>query len=127
MGRAARVPKLGLEPAERLGVVVIAFYIQQARPRPRERLSVEGAVFGDSRFGACDQLVGVRSGPCDAHDGEVQVVASGHGQQGGENFPVGEIAGDAEQHQRIGGREWLAHLFSTCPPNPKRRADSTRF
>src|SRR5206468_10328429 len=47
--------------------------------------------------------------------------------EGGEDLLVGQVAGGAEEDQRVRARPLVAHFFSACPPKPKRIAESTRF
>src|SRR5262249_58315998 len=92
----------------------------------REGLLVEAAVLGHALPRALDELV---LGPArlgHADDGRVQPSALDELLQGGEDLLVGEVAGGAEEDQRVRAG-LLAHFFSTCPPKPKRMAESALF
>ena len=98
-----------LQLRERVGVGVVAVDVAQLLGENRERVRVESAVLGAARLGALDQLLErvVRLG--DADDRKVQDAALGHALQRGEDLLVGEVAGRAEEDQRVGPRFGVAH------------------
>src|SRR5262249_38077845 len=86
---------------------------------------VERAVFLDAVARPRHELVDAPARPGHADDRDVEAPALHHRVQRREDLLEGEVAGDAEEHQRIRARRGPA--FSTVPPNPSRMADSTLF
>src|SRR6185369_5969219 len=87
------------------------------------------AVLGDAGARALDHRLARVRARGDADDGDREHAAPGHGVERGEDLLVGEVAGDAEEHQRVGAYD--AHDvpvgdFSACPPNWRRSAESRR-
>ena len=48
-------------------------------------------------------------GSGDAHDRDVEVAAARHGQQGGEDLLVDEVAGRAKENERVGPSGGVSH------------------
>jgi len=145
--RALRGTQRGAELLKRGGVVVIAVHVFQQRGELGERVGVHAAaVFLQARPRAVAELVEPEAGLGDADDGHVQVTVLDHRLERREDFLVREIAGCAEDDERIGalggdrrggrrgpsnagggGTGWVmvvivvnyipSTFFSTCPPN----------
>ena len=65
--------------------------------------------------GALDQLLARPGRPRDADHRHVELAAPRHRLQRGKDLLVGEIAGDAEEDQRVAAAG-VAHFFSAWPP-----------
>ena len=96
---------------------------------------VDPAGLPDAVLGALAQLrqAPLRGG--DADHRHVEHAALRHRIERRKDLLVREVAGDAEQHQRVGpcraasgarSSQLSSFFFSSCPPNCLRIADSTR-
>jgi hypothetical protein len=62
---------------------------------------VKQAVIDKALFRALAKFVIAHRGARDSDDRHFQMAAPGHGEERGKDLLVGEVAGGAEQHQRI--------------------------
>src|SRR5207247_1781879 len=112
-------------------VGVVAVDVPEQRHQPREGLLIEAPVLLDALPGPLPQLLQPPTRPGDADDRHVEVAVADHRLQRREDLLVREVAGGAEEDQRVRPRTDLAHpatcaVFSMWPPNWKRMADSRR-
>jgi len=115
--RPLRVAELLAELRERPGVQVVAVDVAEQLAQPCERRVVDAAVLGQARVHPLEQRLTGPARARDAHHGDVEVPAPHHRLQRGED-PLGrEVAGDAEQDQRVGDAVALA---APCPPHRSR-------
>ncbi|GAA3152114.1 hypothetical protein GCM10020001_089560 [Nonomuraea salmonea] len=97
MDEEALAPDLVGQPGEGLGVAVVACDEPQVAGQPVER----GVVRPTARLaGVLAQPVEVEVGPGDADDRQVEPAVGGQAVEGRQQHLAGEVAGDAEQHQR---------------------------
>ena len=135
--RVLGAAELAPERLERRRVLVVAVDVAQQPAQLGERVAVEAAVLLDALLRPRAQLVEGPAGLGHADDRHVEVAALGHRLQRREDLLVGQIAGRAEEHERVGmcvaHRCPCAHAdhfvaaFSTWPPNWKRIAESSWF
>ncbi len=97
----------------RRAVAVVAVDVAQARRELRERHLVDPAVVLETLSCACPQLFEGPAGFGDADHRHVETAAPGHRLQGGKNLLVCEIAGRAEEDERVG--EDGAHVRAHVP------------
>jgi hypothetical protein len=104
--RPAGVAELLAEPLEGPGVVVVAVDVAQQLRQPGEGLLVELALAAgvvlDALAGPPAQLGQVPARPGHSDDRDVETVALDQPQEGGEDLLVGQVAGGAEEHDRVG-------------------------
>ena len=146
IGRALCVCQRLPERVEGALVVVIAAHILQQRQQPLKRLRLnDGTVVPDAVRHTRTQLLDVpcRRGDADHRHGQRARLA--HGIKRRKDLLIGQISGDAKQHQRVGWHQnalgrvgpvkpqiKAVHqvgppAFSTWPPNSCRIADCTRL
>ena len=131
-GRCGVAERLA-QRVERRRVVVVAVDVAQQPAELGEGRAVEPAVLLEAVARPRLELVEVPAGLGDADDRHVEVAALHHRLQRREDLLVGEVAGGAEEDERVGVRvahrarplASLAAGFSTWPPNSKRIADSS--
>ena len=115
---------------KRRGVAIVAVDVMQQAHELRECRRVEAAVLFQAVAGAGAKLLEVPSRLRNTYDRNVEVAALDHRLQRRKDLLVGEIAGRAEENERV-GVDVVAHLdqafFSICPPNSKRIADRSLF
>src|SRR6185369_1720837 len=120
------------EPLVSGGLAVVAVDVAQQLGELGEGVGVgAAAVLGDALPRTFDELVAIPAGARNADHRHGHPAALHQALQGGEDLLVGEVAGGAEEDEGVRLRALLGHylasFFSTCPPKPKRMAESTRF
>src|SRR5262249_9562868 len=125
VGRPACVAEGRSKRRVRRRVVIVTVDVAQPRGELGERLRIEPTVLGHAVVCTGLELVELPSRLRYADDWAVQLSAARHRLQGGKDLLVSEIAGPAEEDQRVGARG--GHRFrSTWPPNSNRMAESRR-
>ena len=118
------------------GSVVVAVDVAQQAGRAWRTRRRRGRRASRGCRGRAPELVEVPAGLGHADDRHVEVAALHHRLQRREDLLVGEVAGRAEEDQRVGvrfahGRSLIRARyfagFSTWPPNSKRIAESSLF
>ena len=112
---ASRSPSSLAQPRERRGIVVVAVDVARAaRPASANAVGVEPAVLGDAGPRALDELLARPARPRDAdHRARRARPRRAMRLQRGEDLLVGEVAGGAEEHQRVASAgSAVAHFFS---------------
>ena len=110
-GRCARA-QLATQAIERRRIFVVAVHVAEQRQELVEGRPVDAAAVRLQAVSArASQLIEVPAGLCHADDGHVQMAALHHRLQRREDLLVREVAGRAEEHQRIGVRWGLDQLF----------------
>src|SRR5262249_22046734 len=110
----------------RASIVVIAANIVQLWCKPRERGFIEMAMLFQALSGTRAELIGTPRTASHTDDRHSELIVVGHGLERREDLLCSEVAGRAEEDQRIaperhqdppatGCRSW-------CPPNSKRIA-----
>ena len=94
--------ELAAQRGERRRVGVVAVDVAQQRQELRERRLVDAAVLREAVARPRAELVEVPARLRDADDGHVEVPAPDHRLQRREDLLVREIAGGAEEHERVG-------------------------
>ena len=112
--RPLRVAERLPDAREGLEVAVVARHVLQQRREPRERGLVDGAARRHALAHALDQLLAGHRQPSDADDRHVQLPAGDERLQRRKDFLVREIAGHAEDDQRVGtlGRGHLRPAYT---------------
>ena len=100
--RPASVAERPPDVREELEGTVIAGHVLQQRRETREGGLVDGAARRHALPHAIDQLLARHRQPADSDDRHVQLLADDERLQRGEDFLVGEIAGEAKDDDRVG-------------------------
>ncbi len=119
-GPAEFVPEAG----ERLRVVEVAGYQRHPLAQPIENRAVDVDLRRDQRVvRAPVETVGIQVRPRDADDRTGQLIACLHRIERREQHLERQVAGDAEQHKRIGRLQFGAHVHPSKPldvaPKPR--------